>query len=242
MKAIIMAAGVGSRLSKHFDGIPKCCIKFQGESLIRRSVSILNEYNINDITIVVGYSKETIIKELHGKKVNFNYNPFYRVTNSIASLWFAREKLIDDDEDVIIMNGDLFYEKQIIENVLSSEEVITLYADPRRISEADYRLNYKNGILLKYGKELSDSDTTGEYIGIAKIKNSILSKFSILHNQLIDDEKYGMWWEDILYQMSDSGGKISVEEIVNYFWSEIDYIEDYQRTLAYVGRKNDNKD
>ena len=233
-----MAAGVGSRLSKHFNGIPKCCIEFNNESLISRSVRILNSYGVNDVSVVVGYPKQNIIDELKNYNVKIYHNPFYSISNSIASLWFAREELVSNGEDILIMNGDLFYEPQIIEEVLASNELVTIFSDPRRIEDADYRLFYKNSKLLLYGKELPNEKTTGEYIGIAKLSSKIIIDFNQYHKDLIETQHHGMWWDDVLYKMSDDGIQINVQELQQYFWSEIDYIEDYNRTLGFVNTAN----
>lgn len=233
-----MAAGVGSRLSKHFNGIPKCCIKFNDESLINRSIRILNSFGINDISVVVGYSKQNIIDELNGYSIKIYYNPFYNITNSIASLWFAREELTERGGEIIIMNGDLFFEPQLIEEVLASKGKVTIYSDPQRIEDADYRLYYQNNKLVLYGKELPNEKTTGEYIGIAKLSDKIIKDFNQYHWRLIDSQHHNLWWEDVLYRMSDDGIDINIQELLGIFWSEIDYIEDYNRTLAFVNTSN----
>lgn len=93
MKAILMAAGKGSRISRHIGENPKCTLDIGGIPLIRNTVEMLLANDI-EVNMVVGYEKEIIYDVLDGLPVKYYYNPFYDVTNSIASLWFAKEALM----------------------------------------------------------------------------------------------------------------------------------------------------
>ena len=97
MKAIILAGGVGSRISREVNK-PKSLLDIgDGMPLLRYTVEMLQRKGI-EVSIVLGYKKEMFYEVLDGLNVNFYFNPFYRVTNSIASLWFAKEAINDDDD------------------------------------------------------------------------------------------------------------------------------------------------
>ena len=106
MKAILMAAGVGSRLSRAVRK-PKCVLDVNGTPLVRHTVEMLLEHNIS-VAVVVGYQREMVYEALKGLDVKYYFNPFYKVTNSMASLWFARD-FIDESEDIILGNADVFW-------------------------------------------------------------------------------------------------------------------------------------
>ena len=93
MKAILLAAGKGTRISRMVKAIPKSTLPIGGVPLIRRTVDMLKKEGFN-ISICVGYKQNDIKKVLEGLDVNYYYNPFYDVTNSIASLWFAKKNWI----------------------------------------------------------------------------------------------------------------------------------------------------
>ena len=99
MKVIIMAAGFGSRIQGVIGDKPKCLIEVEGETLIGRIVTMLHQREIKDISVITGFKGELIHEEL-GSKVDYFHNPFFQVTNSIASLWFARDLL---EGDVLLM-------------------------------------------------------------------------------------------------------------------------------------------
>jgi len=234
MKAIIMAAGVGSRLQKQLGHQPKCCTEFNGEALIERMLRLLGDKGIVDVALVLGYHSEAVIARLRGKTTARIYiNPFFNLTNSIASLWFAREEL-DGQDDVVIFNGDLFFEPSLLDVVIASSGEVVMLADPRRIQEADYRFTYDNGQLRKYGKNLRPEETSGEYVGIARVRRGFVGTFRAGLEVLIGAQQHNLWWEDVLYNLCATQRPIRVAEVTEAFWAEVDYIEDYERILAYL--------
>lgn len=235
MKVIIMAAGRGTRISRHIHGKPKCCVEFEGEPLIHRTLRLLTEMNIGEIAIVTGYQSGEVLKAMGNFQVAKFYNPFFDVTNSIASCWFARDFLSTPD-DVLFMNGDLFVEKELIRSIIDETNLPLFLADSSRIEEADYRFKWENGILQKYGKELSNEETTGEYVGIGKIDKKFILKFNAKMEEMINSQQSDKWWEDILYSFIGTGTDVYVKDIKGIFWAELDYIEDFQRIEEYLGK------
>ena len=228
-----MAAGVGTRISRHLGNKPKCCVQVGPEMIIQRTVRILRTFGIKNVSVVLGYEADQVRKALNGFGVRFYVNPFFDITNSIVSLWLAREELTHN-EDTLLMNGDLFFEPALIERVIESPYDRVLFADPRRKVEADYRLTYAHNILKTYGKELPVEETTGEYIGIAKISSPFLSAFDEHLRELVNKQAHSLWWEDVLYDLCSKGMNIYVGEIDSCFWAEVDYIEDFERIQAFL--------
>lgn len=229
-----MAAGVGSRISRHLQGQPKCCVKIKDTPLIRYTVELLNKKGIKDIAIVTGYAQDFIIDALKGLEYKHYYNPFFDVTNSIASTWFAKYFLQNSD-DYIIMNGDVFIEENILDTLLENSRSPLFLADSTRVEDADYRFNYKDNKLVKYGKDISVEETTGEYVGIAKIKKEDIDFMKQKLEELISFQKHGYWWEDIFYRNIEKKD-VYIKDIKGYFWAEVDYIEDYERIKKYLER------
>lgn len=231
MKALIMAAGKGTRISRHIGGKPKCTLNIgNGLTLIEDTVEKLRDGGISEIALVLGYQADVIRDLLADKQVAFFYNPFFDVTNSIASAWFAMDFILGDD--ILILNGDVFFESSILDMILETSQNPVLFSDETRKEEADYKLYYENGRLLKYGKDLQGDDITGEYIGIARINNDLLPLFCRRLEALINEQKHNCWWEDVLYSLSQEI-PINVKDVGGLFWGEVDYIEDYNRIMEY---------
>ena len=88
MRAIIMAAGVGSRLLGINGGRPKCLIRAGEQTLLERMIGQLRARDVHDISIITGFKSALVENELP-PGIRQIYNPFYSVTNSIASLWLV---------------------------------------------------------------------------------------------------------------------------------------------------------
>ena len=237
MKALLLAAGRGTRISRYLSGNPKCTVDIGDDQLIRYTIEMFHKHGVKDIAIVLGYRGEVIRQTLEGLRVKFYYNPFFDVTNSIASAWFAKD-FLQDAEETLIMNADVFLEDSLLEQILACKTSPVMFADGTRKEEADYKFKYENGLLQKYGKELTGEDVTGEYIGIGKFGKDFMPEFLSELESLIGSQHHSVWWENILYSMV---GKrpVYVETVDGKFWAEVDYIEDYQRILSHRGYRAD---
>ena len=92
MRAIILAAGLGLRLGQHTKDIPKALLDLNGKSILERQISLLREYGVNEIFVVIGYQREKYIL----KDIEYIFNPRYYETEQLASMMVARTKIFDD--------------------------------------------------------------------------------------------------------------------------------------------------
>lgn len=235
MKALLLAAGRGTRISRYLSGNPKCTVDIGDQQLIRYTIELFHKKGITDIAMVLGYRANVIREIVEPYGVKCYYNPFYDVTNSIASAWFAREFLAEADE-TLIMNADVFMDEDLLDHVIECKLSPVMFGDSSRKEEADYKFKYENGVLQKYGKELTGDDITGEYIGIGKFSAEFMAEFQEKLDEMINSQQHSVWWENILYQMVGKRD-IYVDEVNGKFWAEVDYIEDYERILNHRGYK-----
>jgi len=235
MKAIIMAAGIGSRLLAISGGKPKCLITAGKETLIRRAVRLLRQQKIKDITVITGYKSELIHQELMNENVQYFHNPFYRATNSIASLWLAKDLLT---EDVILMNADLFFVESILDVALSQTKDAVMLSDSTRIETADFRFGVDGSRILKTGNQLSNHETDCEYVGIVRIDKNFIHPFKHHLETLISQGDFNNWWEGVLYSLIEKGIDIFHQDIKGSFWTEVDDRRDYQRLIAWLPKEH----
>ncbi len=234
MKAFLLAAGKGSRISKNIPNIPKCTLDVGGMPLIRRTVEMLLENDI-DVTVIVGYRYQEIVRVLQGCPVHIVHNPFYDVTNSIGSLWMAENQGLFSEEETIIANGDVYWSQEILDFMKRQSDGCDVYllGDTDRVLDGDYFFGTENGVLKRYGKELTRSERDCEYVGIAWLSASFVPVFLARLNEMIDSQCHGKWWEDAIYSLSETH-PVPVKNIAGMFWAEVDFIEDYRRILDYV--------
>lgn len=234
MKVLLLAAGRGTRISRYLSGNPKCTVDIGNEKLIQYTIRMLNKKGITDIAMVLGYRADIIKETLKDYDVKYYYNPFFDVTNSIASSWFAKDFL---DDDILIMNADVFLEEKLIDYILSQKDSPVMFADSSRKEEADYKFKFENGVLLKYGKELEGDDISGEYVGIGRFSKDFLKEFIPQLDKMINEQQHSVWWENVVYEISEQKD-IYVNDVKGMFWAEVDYIEDYERILNFRGVKS----
>ncbi|WP_077619687.1 NTP transferase domain-containing protein [Bacillus sinesaloumensis] len=229
MKAILLAAGKGTRISRMIEDIPKSILSIDGIPLLRRTVLMLLERDIKPV-VCVGYRDDKIYHALEGLDITYYYNPFYNITNSIASLWFARGELT---EDVIIMNGDVYFEEDLLDLTIKTTKDCALLVDTTRTTIGDYFLKLENGFITKFGKDLPLIERSCEYVGVGKISNNFIEEFRNKLEDLIQDQQHQLWWENVLYSLVEEK-RIDTLDIEGKFWAEIDYFDDYERILAHV--------
>jgi len=107
MKAIVLAAGMGTRLGSHTDEKPKCMVSLAGKPLLERQLEVLRRV-ADEIVIVRGYLASVI----EFNKIRYYENPEYRSTGIVASLMCARDEL---DDDCLVCYSDIVYEPYVAE-------------------------------------------------------------------------------------------------------------------------------
>ena len=230
MKAIIMAAGVGKRLYALNINKPKCLINIGSTTLIRRSVNLLLSKGISDITVIVGFKGHLIRNELNNDVAYFE-NPDFHTTNSIKSLWYAKDLL---EDDVLLLNGDLYYEHDILDYAINQTNPVVMLADSTRIDNADYRFSFSGNQINKFGKHLTNQETDGEYIGIVRIDQSFIKTFRKTLKEMIISGKTNIWWEDVLYSFIEKNIPIHYFDVAGTFWSEVDTLQDYNYLQNWI--------
>lgn len=230
MRIILMAAGVGSRISR-FINQPKSTLPVNGKPLIAETVDMLLEKGAK-VAVITGFMNEYVEKALEGRDVKFYRNPFFRETNSMGSLWFARD-FITDDEDLILANADVYWGEGIYDALMGCRDEISMLADESRVDTGDYFFKVENGCITKYGKELTRAERTTEYVGMAKISKNRTMGFKAHLEHMVENEQYDLWWENVLYQYCVEE-PIHITDVSDHFWAEIDYIEDYKRINKYL--------
>lgn len=239
MKAILLAAGKGSRISRMVQEIPKSTLPINGVPLIRRNVEILQKKGLETV-VCVGYQQDVIRKALQGYEVTYYFNPFYSVTNSIASLWFARQEL---EGECLILNADVFFSETILEMIMAERDPAVMLVDKSRRKTGDYFFaTTASGCIKEYGKDLPLQYRSCEYVGIAKISSDFMPVFANRLEQLVNESKHDLWWENTLYSFTNENEhEIHTKDVEGSFWSEIDYFDDYERILNYLSSQKEKK-
>jgi choline kinase len=228
-----MAAGIGSRLRGIGGGRPKCLIQAGEETLLRRMIGQLRDAGVDDVCVITGYKSVLIQRDLP-RGVRQLYNPFYSVTNSIASLWLARELLT---EDTLLMNADLYFEKEVLDIALDQVHPVAMLSDCRRIESADFRFRTRGDSIVEAGKHISDQATDCEYVGIVRLDRSFIKVFRTRLEDMIKRSCFSDWWEAVLYSFLGGDIDIKCADVKGAFWTEVDHAADYARLNGWLARQ-----
>ena len=238
MEYVILAAGVGSRLYPYTKNTPKCLVKVsKNETVIERAVRLVKTFDSDaSITVVLGFCSNQI-KSLLGNKCKYIVNPFYKVTNSVASLWFARE-ILQKGNPTVILNADIVFSYSFAKQITSLPDTSIIYYDSSIRSHGDYNLQMLDGHMVVMGKELVEYD--GEYVGITKFDSKgVLSLLDEIDG-LIMDELYDQWYENGLVQMSLAEKYLfKAVDVCDYQWSEIDSVDNLLKIRSIIKKENE---
>ncbi len=233
-----MAAGKGSRISGDIGGRPKCILPLSdGTPMIRRSVQMMCKLGIEPV-ICIGYRGERIKEVLNNLPVRYYENPFYSVTNNIASLWFTLPEL-DGRDDILILSSDLYYPESFLEKALAAKDHLTMFVDTGRLHDGDFYFHLdRDGYVDDFGPELPPDMRDCEYMGFSKVAASFVTAFAGRVLEYVKREEYTLYFENIMLSYSRTREeKIHLVDVTGSFWREYDYYEDYQLILQHEKRE-----
>jgi L-glutamine-phosphate cytidylyltransferase len=226
VKAIILAAGLGSRLGKVTSNNHKSLIKLGKKTILGRLVEQFEACGIKNIQIICGHQKKKIDKKFANYKTF--YYPKYKTTNNLHTLYYFK-KLLNDD--CIISFADIVLDKKIIRRLINVKKKITLCIDTLQYRKGTMKIDlYKDQI-----KYIGNSPKTksGNYIGILKIKKKSLKSFISSMKELLKKSNNFYFTEAINLMINKKYYKINYLDVKKNFWFEIDNYND----LTYARKK-----
>lgn len=236
MKYLILAAGVGSRLYPYTKNSPKCMVKVTpDETVIERAVRLIKKNDSDaEVIVALGFCANAI-KELLGDTCTFVSNPFYAVTNSIASLWFIKESMALND-DLVVLNADIVFSEDFAKEITARPGLPMVYYDSSIKTHGDYNVQKLGDYMVVMGKELTTYD--GEYVGISKFPKDSLDIFMGEIDKMVNDGLYDQWYENALVQLSlNAEAKIAARDASEYNWSEIDSIDNLLKIREIISKE-----
>ena len=244
-KALIIAAGMGSRMKAHTRDLPKCMLNFGGKTLLERQLEAYGDCGIKDISLIRGYKKEKI----NYPDITYYYNPNYESNNILNSLFYAEPAI---SGHTVISYSDILFESAVVKRLLEAEHDISIVVDidwkqyyvGRRdhpIEEAENVVFDANNNVVEIGKILTDKhDVHGEFIGMMKLtpRGAEIFKRHFHRSKALFWEKpfqraavfAKAYLTDMIQEMVDLGVSVHCV-IIKRGWKEIDTVEDYENAL-----------
>ena len=243
MKAIILAAGQGKRLSPITDNRPKCMVELEGKTLLEWQLMTLKSSGIEDIVVIRGYRGDMI----NYPNVKYYENPNFENTNMVETLFCAEQEL---EDSVIICYGDIIYEKNVLEKLIASEDDFSVVVDKKWkeywkmrfeniLDDAESLVLDESGFITDIGqKETQIDKIDGQYIGLMKFQGEALEFIKRFYKKCRSQARPGFnplnpnlefeksYMTDFLQGLIREGCKLRAIMIENG-WLEVDTINDY---------------
>jgi choline kinase len=230
MKAVILAAGIASRLRPLTNLTPKCLLKVGPKSILELTLENLILNNISEIIIVTGYRERQIRDFIAGRfpklNVTFIYNEQYERTNNIYSFWLARNALKGDD--MLLLDSDIVFSNKIISKLCSSNYKNCLALKRHVVGDEEIKVMAdNNGKILEISKEVKPSECAGESVGIELFSKQLLPElFRVIDHKINIEKNSNQFYEAAFQELINMNHEIYFVDITEYFCIEIDTAED----------------
>lgn len=215
-RAIIMAAGMGTRLKPATDDTPKPMVKVNGVRIIDTVIDALHANGINEIHIVTGYlaGRFSEVKQKY-PDVDILYNPYYATRNNISSMFVAREYL----QNAICVDGD-----QIIYNpeILSPYFDYSGYAGSLLHEETDEWVMQTDELGIVTSASIGGNHGW-QLFGISRWTSEDGLKLKrYIEEEYLVKKNYDIWWDNIPLFIHPEDFKLKVRRIMKGDLKEID--------------------
>jgi len=230
MKAIILAAGASKRMMHLTASIPKCLLKIGEKSIIEHQIAALHRYGLGEIVVVTGFCEDKI-KETCGNTIRYISNPRFTETNSIYSLWLAREEARGG---FVVLNSDVFFHPLVLGKLLESHypDALTMSIQ-ENMGDEEMKVKVKAGRIIDISKEIPSHQADGENVGIVKFSSP---GAHVLFDKMDELISRGMVnkWVPFAFQQIVSYHDLYAVDISGLPWIEIDFVQDYERAKETI--------
>lgn len=238
MKAVILAAGMASRLRPLTNDTPKCLLKVGERCLLQRSMDALLANGIGEFVIVTGYLHEKIedfvAQQYPDVKCTFIHNDVFDSTNNIYSLWLARPEV--EGQEMLLLDSDLLYDPQIVARVLAepAKNVLTLIRHD--LGEEEMKVvTDAAGNIVEISKTCHPADAAGESLGIEKMgpayTTALYKELEVMMNQEHLENKF---YELAFLRLIAQGHSYQVLDVTELFSCELDTVEDFENAKRLI--------
>lgn len=232
MRAIILAAGRGSRMKNLTDERPKCLVELKGKALLDWQLDALRAAGITEIAIVTGYKRELLANR---ELVEF-YNPRWAETNMVSSLACAQEWL--QTEPCIVSYSDIFYSPVAVKSLMECHASLAITYDPNwlelwtqrfgdpLLDAETFRLTTEHTLVEIGNKPKSVDEVQGQYMGLLRFTPEGWSELNQIRANLTKEQCDKIHMTGVLHKVIEAGRIAIVAVAYSGYWGEVDSAED----------------
>lgn len=230
-RAIILAAGRGSRLHPMTLGMPKCLIEIRGQSLIARQIDALHSIGVDDVVVVVGHMKEQVMRAL-GPAVRYReYEGFLR-TNNLHTLWSARDEL---DSDCFCLFADVLFDRQMLAETETHGQPFCMLVDTSGVREGTMRVTVSGDRITGIGSHIPPGEADGNFIGIARFSRAGARALVEEMSRWVSGH-FDQYYTVAIDAMARRGAKVGFLDVAPRTWRELDTVSDLEEARELFAR------
>ncbi len=202
MKALILAAGLGTRLRPITDNRPKSMVEVNGKPILFKQLDNLIDNGIKDITVVVGYKSEIIIDAINKnyKDIKIINNNIYDKTNNMYSAYLALESMLG--QKFLLMNADVFYDSDIIKELLKEEYQDSIVIEKGIYNDENMKVSCINNRIIDISKAIPEDSAYGVSIDVYKFsENGSRTLYDKIKEYIEVREDLNQWTEVALNEI-----------------------------------------
>jgi len=234
MRAIILAAGKGTRLKGVTGDNPKCLACVGELSLIERQILAIRASGIDEIVVVVGFCADRV-RSVCGPDVEYIDNPIFFRTSSLYSLWLARHRLSDG---FVVLNSDVLFHPQMLADLLTAryeDALLIAYRNDAstQLGDEEMKIKVSAGQVVDINKTMNPYEADGENVGIVKFGCEGASLLSRQISTLIAKGKQRAWAPSAFREFARLRPLHAIGTR-GLPWIEIDFPEDYYAAIYKI--------
>ena len=234
--AVILVAGIGSRLRPITDDRPKALVDLAGETILGRAVRELVSYGVRKIVLATGYREDAVRAAMQGALVAVEYcrNPEFDRTQNSVSLALCRSAVGPDA--FFKLDGDVVFQRQVLERLDASSVELAVAIDSGRTLDAEaMKVSVSGARISAFGKGIGLAESAGESIGIERIAASHSAILFDALDTAISGGETNLYYEDVYSRLIDAGAlQAEPVEVADLSWTEVDDFSDLERARALI--------
>lgn len=234
MEAVILAAGLGSRLRHHTRETSKCLLEVGGISILARMTDLILAAGVNKIHIVVGHAADKVVAAVRNRRVEYIFNPYYASSNAVVSMALALPYITGD---FFSLPCDLLFDAPVLDAFLSRREGIVMAVDRSMpYSEAASKVTLRGEQIVRVGKQIPAAETDGEICGMQAYYGKAGAKFCAFVMANVRAGRRQLYNSDVVDGMIGEGAApVFAADITGLKWCEVDDECDLLRARGVFG-------
>ncbi|MFO0646266.1 MAG: phosphocholine cytidylyltransferase family protein [Polyangiales bacterium] len=226
--AIVLAAGVGSRLRPLTDTAPKCLVSVGRETMLGRAARVLADAGAAELIVSTGYLDGAVREAMRDAPlpVRFAHNHDYASTQNVVSLRRALD-LAPDGRDVVKLDGDLVFERAVLDALFAEGgDACAAIEDGETPPDEAMKVDVAGGRITRFGKGLVARTAAGESIGVERFAKGAVPSLRSALAAAVEAGRTDVYYEEVYNDLLAAGLAMRAARVSSLRWCEVDDLDD----------------